>query len=115
AVWARLGGAPAAPLYDPACAALGRIFGREARRPITLVTFAGGFASTASWPATYFLLESYGWRGAYLVYAALLVLVVAPLCFFGLPRERADTSLPAPDSGAPLPKFIPARGFAFFL
>src|SRR5690606_17971014 len=75
AVWMLLGMATAASLYDPAFATLGRIFGRDARRPITLVTFAGGLASTASWPATYFLLEAVGWRGTYLVYAGLLAFV----------------------------------------
>ena len=115
AVWALLGAATAASLYDPAFATLGRIFGRDARRSITLVTFAGGFASTVSWPATYFLLEAFGWRGAYYVYAALLAIVVAPLYFLALPRERADVSTPAPDSGTPLPKLIPAKGFAFLL
>jgi len=115
AVWALLGAAMAASLYDPAFATLGRIFGRDARRPITLVTFAGGFASTVSWPATYFLLQALGWRGTYLLYAALLALVVAPLYFFALPRERADLHAAAPDSGAPLPKLIPARGFAFWI
>jgi MFS family permease len=114
AVWALLGAATAASLYDPAFATLGRIFGREARRPITLVTFAGGLASTVSWPATYFLLEAFGWRGTYLVYAGLLAFIVAPLYFFALPRERA-VHTPPPDSGAPLPKLIPARGFAFLL
>jgi len=115
AVWALLGGATAASLYDPAFATLGRIFGREARRPITLVTFAGGFASTVSWPATYFLMEAFGWRGTYFIYAAVLALVVAPLYVFALPRERADISPIAPDSGDPLPKLIPAKGFAFVL
>lgn len=114
AVWALIGAATAASLYDPAFATLGRIFGREARKPITLLTFVGGFASTVSWPATYFLLETVGWRGTYLVYALLLALVAAPLYFFALPRERASTD-PPPDSGAPLPKLIPARGFAFLL
>lgn len=115
AAWGILGCAISASLYDPAFATLGRIFGREARKPITLLTFAGGFASTVSWPTTYFLLETYGWRGTYLVYASLLALVVAPLYFFALPREHAALSSPSPDSGAPLQKLIPARGFAFLL
>lgn len=114
AVWAVLGTATAASLYDPAFATLGRIFGREARQPITLVTFAGGFASTVSWPSTYFLLGLYGWRGTYLVYAALLTFIVAPLYFFFLPRERAVAGAPA-DSGEPVQKLIPARGFAFLI
>lgn len=114
AVWAVLGTATAASLYDPAFATLGRIFGREARQPITLVTFAGGFASTVSWPSTYFLLGLYGWRGTYLVYAALLTFIVAPLYYFLLPRERAVAGAPA-DSGEPVQKLIPARGFAFLI
>ncbi len=48
----------------------GRIFGAAARAPITTLTLAGGFASTVSWPATQFLIDTTGWRGAYLVYAA---------------------------------------------
>lgn len=114
-VWALLGMATAASLYDPAFATLGRIFGRDARRSITLITFAGGFASTVSWPATYFLLESFGWRSTYLIYAGVLALVVAPLYIFALPRERAEIHVVVPDSGEPLPKLIPAKGFAFLL
>jgi MFS family permease len=114
-IWALLGGAMAASLYDPAFATLGRIFGREARKSITLLTFIGGFASTVSWPTTYFLLEGFGWRGTYLIYAALLAIVAAPLHFFALPRERADLRSHEQDAGAPVPKLIPASGFAFVL
>src|SRR5205807_6833319 len=71
AVWIVLGLAMSASLYDPAFATLGRIFGAAARRPITALTLAGGFASTVSWPATHFLIGACGWRGTYLVYAAL--------------------------------------------
>src|SRR5450759_391865 len=70
AVWVVLGGAMAAVSYDSAFATLGRIFGAGARSPITALTLAGGFASTVSWPTTHILLESLGWRGTYLVYAA---------------------------------------------
>ena len=82
-----LGVGIAASLYDPAFATLGRIFGAAARQPITALTLAGGFASTVSWPATHLLLEAVGWRGTYLVYAALLALVSAPLHAFALPRS----------------------------
>ena len=74
AVWMLLGVATAASLYDPAFATLGRIFGAAARRPITVLTLAGGFASTVSWPVTHVLIEVAGWRGTYLVYAAMLAL-----------------------------------------
>ncbi|MGA8610622.1 MAG: MFS transporter [Xanthobacteraceae bacterium] len=88
AVWMVLGVAMASSLYDPAFATLGRIFGKNARAPITTLTLAGGFASTVSWPATQILIDTIGWRGAYLVYAALLALVAAPLHAFALPRQR---------------------------
>jgi MFS family permease len=90
AAWTVLGVAMAAALYDPAFATLGRIFGRGARAPITALTLAGGFASTVSWPATQILIDTVGWRGAYLVYAALLAVVAAPLHAFALPRQRAS-------------------------
>ena len=92
AVWMLLGVATAASLYDPAFATLGRIFGAAARRPITALTLAGGFASTVSWPTTHLLLDALGWRGTYLVYAALLAFVAAPLHAFALPRTRADVA-----------------------
>jgi MFS family permease len=96
AVWMVLGVAMAASLYDPAFATLGRIFGKNARAPITTLTLAGGFASTVSWPATQFLLDKVGWRGTYLVYAALLAVVAAPLHALALPRQRAHDDKPAP-------------------
>jgi MFS family permease len=95
ACWLLIGAAMSSTLYDPAFAALIRIFGSSARRQITFVTFAGGFASTVGWPATHFLLEHLGWRGTYLTFAAVLAFVVAPLNAFALPRTVAITPLPA--------------------
>jgi hypothetical protein len=115
AAWALIGAAMAASLYDPAFATLGRIFGAAARRPITVLTFMGGLASTASWPATHVLLETYGWRGTYLVYAALLALVAAPLHALALPRERHDPRALPLVTGAPPPVHLPARGLPFWL
>ncbi|HEY4820783.1 MAG TPA: MFS transporter [Xanthobacteraceae bacterium] len=115
AAWVLIGAAMAASLYDPAFATLGRIFGAAARRPITVLTFMGGLASTASWPATHVLLEACGWRGTYLVYAALLALVAAPLHALALPRERPGPEVRPLASGAPPPAHQPARGLAFWL
>jgi hypothetical protein len=115
AAWVVIGAAMAASLYDPAFATLGRIFGAAARRPITVLTFMGGLASTASWPATHVLLEACGWRGTYLVYAALLALVAAPLHALALPRERHDPQAPPRVTGAPPPVHLPARGLPFWL
>jgi MFS family permease len=39
-------------LYDAAFGALGRIYGKAARGPITGITLIAGFASTVGWPLT---------------------------------------------------------------
>jgi len=114
-VWCVLGVAMAANLYDAAFSSLGRIFGAAARRPITALTLIAGFASTVSWPATHFLLEGVGWHGTYLVYAALLAGVSAPLHALALPRNRAEIeAAPRPDAPAPA-RVLPPYGLAFVL
>lgn len=114
-VWVILGVAIAANLYDPAFAALGRIFGVGARRPITLLTLAGGFASTVSWPSTQFFLSFTDWRGTYLWYAAILACVAAPLHAFALPRLRAQADEQQAQTGRPPAPIVPASGLVFFL
>jgi len=116
AAWMVLGVAMAASLYDPAFATLGRIFGKNARAPITALTLVGGFASTVSWPATEILIDAVGWRGAYLVYAALLALLAAPLHAFALPRWRARHDARAEPALEPKPPAVlPPRGLPFVL
>jgi MFS family permease len=115
ATWMLLGAAMAASLYDPAFATLGRIFGARARQPITVLTLAGGFASTVSWPATYGLLRWLDWKGTYLVYAALLALVAAPLLAFALPRDRAQTDIRPSEITKPTPPVHAASGTIFVL
>jgi len=115
AVWMLLGAGLAASLYDPAFASLGRIFGAAARTPITVLTLAGGFASTVGWPATHFLLGSFGWRGTYLIYAVLLAAVCAPLHALALPRDRAAAAPLRTGPGATAPALLPPHGVAFML
>ena len=115
AVWMLLGVAISGSLYDPAFATLGRIFGAAARQPITALTLAGGFASTVSWPTTYGLLQVLGWKDTYLVYAALLAFVAAPLHAFALPRTRAVADVRPSDSAKPPPPVHAASGTIFLL
>ena len=115
ATWMLLGAAMAASLYDPAFATLGRIFGARARQPITVLTLAGGFASTVSWPATYGLLRWLDWKGTYLVYAALLAFVAAPLLAFALPPDRAQTDIRPSEIAKPTPPVHAASGTIFVL
>jgi MFS family permease len=114
-VWIVLGIAMAANLYDSAFASLGRIFGSGARSPITALTLAGGFASTVSWPTTHFLVDAMGWRGTYLVYAALLACISAPLHALALPRMRFEPDAVPNNDTPPLPAVLPPYGLPFIL
>ena len=114
-VWLVLGLGLSASLYDPAFATLGRIFGSEARRAITVLTLAGGFASTVGWPTTHFLIGAVNWQGCYLVYAALLAFVCAPLHAFALPRGRAVTGVRAEGTSIAPIAVLPAQGLTFAL
>ena len=84
--WLVLGIGMGTGLYDAVFAALGKLYGKEARRPITNLTLFGGFASTVCWPLSAFLAETVGWRGACFVYAALHLGLALPLQMAVMPR-----------------------------
>jgi predicted MFS family arabinose efflux permease len=98
AAWAVLGLGMGTGLYDAVFATLGRMYGRDARGPITNLTLFGGFASTLCWPLSAYLIEALGWRGACLVYAALHLCVSLPLQV-AVVRQPAATA-PAADGEA---------------
>ncbi|WP_459710704.1 MFS transporter [Paraburkholderia sp. 2C] len=93
-VWIGLGLAMAATLYDPVFAVVTRRFPDSFRKRITLITLAGGFASTVFIPLTHSLVNSLGWRGALLVLAAINLAVCLPLNAIAIGRDtaRADHS-----------------------
>src|SRR3712207_3891576 len=93
--WVVLGLGMAMGLYEAAFATLGTLYGRAARRPITVVTLLAGFASTVGWPMSAALLPLLGWRGTCLAYAALLLLVVLPL-YLLLPRGKGPGAATGP-------------------
>jgi predicted MFS family arabinose efflux permease len=78
AAWAFAGIAQACLLYPPAFAALTRWYGPRRVRALTILSLAGGLASTVFAPLTAFLAGHLGWRGAYLVLAAVLAVVTIP-------------------------------------
>ena len=90
--WVVLGFGMAAGLYDPAFATLGRLYGKEARRAIGLVTLIGGFASTACWPLSALMLEVWGWRGTVFTYAAIHAFICFPIILFLIPTPFDDTN-----------------------
>jgi len=97
AAWIAMGFAMRLTLYDAAFAALARMGGPLAKRPIAQITLLGGLASTVFWPVGGFIGERYGWRAAVLVYGAF-ALAMIPL-HASLPRSRY--AHPPPEKGAP--------------
>ncbi|MBI3715172.1 MAG: MFS transporter [Betaproteobacteria bacterium] len=103
-VWAGLGVAMAATLYDAAFAVVTHAFTRNYRRAITTLTLFGGFASTVFWPLTAWLIDRVGWRDATLCWAILNLAVCAPLHWLFVPKrqthlgEGAGSDHPGKDS-----------------
>ena len=83
--WLVLGIGMAFGLYDPAFAALTRLYGRQARAPITGITLIAGFASTLGWPASAWFEHAFGWREACLIWAAINLFVSLPLNWLLIP------------------------------
>ncbi|MEV5085061.1 MFS transporter [Streptomyces sp. NPDC056159] len=76
--WALAGLAMAATFYQPAFAALTRWHAPDHVRALTIVTLAGGLASTVFAPLTALLADHLTWRDTYLVLALVLALVTIP-------------------------------------
>jgi MFS family permease len=83
--WSLMGCGMASGLYDVAFGALGRIYGLEARRAITVVTLWGGFASTVFWALSGVLVTSIGWRGTCAVFALMHLAIALPIYRWVLP------------------------------
>jgi MFS family permease len=116
--WALAGPAMAATLYQPAFAALTRWWAPDPVRALTVVTLAGGLASTAFAPLTAAFADHLTWRHTYLALAALLAAVTVPAHALALraPRPEAPispghTSAAAPDVGRSRPFLLLAAAF----
>jgi len=103
AAWVLVGIGMGTGLYDAVFAALGRLYGSDARTPITNLTLFGGFSSTVCWPLSAFLIVHTGWRTACLIYAALHLLVALPLQMAVIGRS-ANVVAKAAGSDAPAPE-----------
>lgn len=76
--WLLAGAAMAATFYQPAFAALTRWWAPDHVRVLTVVTLAGGLASTLFAPLTAVLAAHMSWRTACTVLAAIVALVTIP-------------------------------------
>jgi hypothetical protein len=116
--WVLLGIGMGTGLYDAVFAALGRMYGSEARTPITNLTLFGGFASTVCWPLSAFMIEHAGWRAACFIYAGLHVCVALPLQMAVIrraPKAAATHSTPADAAQAVVPARIANEPLIFAL
>ena len=112
--WLVLGIGMAMGLYDAAFAALGRIYGTEARRPITGITLMAGFASTVGWPLTAWGVAHLGWRETCFAWAAANILIGLPLNFFMLPAIKgAKQAAAAEKPHLPLDRTMILLAFIF--
>ena len=83
--WLVAGLAMAACLYDPAFATLSQHAHDRYRRSVTALTLFGGFASTVFWPLSHLLLEAWGWRITWAIYAGIHIFLCFPLHRFFVP------------------------------
>lgn len=109
--WLVIGIGMGTGLYDAVFATLGRIYGSDARGPITNLTLFGGFASTICWPLSAFMIDHWGWRMACLVFVALHLCLVLPLQMAvvkpapqRMPTHAADAEQGAAASSKPIEK-----------
>ncbi|MGW8881569.1 MFS transporter [Streptomyces mirabilis] len=97
--WLLAGLAMAATFYQPAFTALTRWWAPDHVRALTIVTLAGGLASTLFAPLTATLADHMSWRMTYAVLAVILAAVTVPAHAFALkapwpaaPPQSAHTS-----------------------
>ena len=85
--WLVAGAAMSACLYDPAFATLSQHTGTRYRRAVTALTLFGGFASTVFWPLSHILLEAWGWRVTFGIYAGLHLFICLPIHQLFVPKH----------------------------
>ncbi|CAM5598257.1 MFS transporter [Streptomyces hirsutus] len=106
--WLLAGLAMASTFYQPAFAALTRWWAPHHVRALTIVTLAGGLASTVFAPLTAQLTNHFSWRHTYLILAAILAAVTVPAHAFALrgpwppPRPRPESARPSGPQSSPV-------------
>ena len=101
--WLMMGAGMSMGLYESAFSALTAAYGSEARAPITGITLIAGFASTVAWPLTGLLDAEIGWRGACLTWAAIHLLVCAPLNRLMIPATSRAAAVERTPEATPTP------------
>ncbi|WP_345802209.1 MFS transporter [Microbacterium sp. AZCO] len=89
--WIIGGAAQSAILYQAAFTVITHRHGQARRTPLTIITLAGGLASTFFAPITGWLVSETGWRVTFVVLAGTLAVVVIPA--YALTVERSWASV----------------------
>lgn len=97
AAWILCGAAQSAVLYQAAFTVITHRYRSARRRPLTLVTLAGGLASTIFAPLTAWLVLELGWRAAFVILAGILIIVTLPV--YALTVERGWAHIDARAAG----------------
>lgn len=84
--WVIAGVAQSAVLYQAAFTVIARRYGARRRGAMTILTLAGGLASTIFAPVVAGLLGIVDWRTMFLMLAGFLLLTTVPLHWFSLER-----------------------------
>lgn len=90
--WVVVGVAQSAVLYQAAFTVIARRYGSRRRGAMTILTLAGGLASTVFAPLVAGLLSVTDWRMTFLLLAGFLLITTAPLHWFTLERSWAPVS-----------------------
>lgn len=101
--WLVAGAAMAACLYDPAFATLSQHAGERYRWSVTALTLWGGFASTAFWPLSQLLMDAFGWRATFAIYAGMNALLCLPIHLWLVPKRPAAVQPRAVQGREPVP------------
>ncbi len=107
-LWALIGLAMAAVLYEPAFAVVTTWFVRRRARALAITTLMAGFASTIFLPLTAWLIGAQGWRMALVTLAAILAATTILPHALLLRRRPEDLGL-RPDGDPPGPPRPVAR------
>lgn len=103
-----------AVLYGASFPTLAQFGGAGARKAITQLTLISGFASSVFWPLSGWLVGEFGWRGTFLIYAALHLMIALPIHLLIARRAPGRAAVVA---AAPLgdPKGVVRPRFAFWM
>ena len=113
-VWIGLGVAMSSTLYEACFAMLVRATGEQARRAITIVAIAAGFAGTVAFPSAHLLAAAFGWRSAVLLFAAMAGGIAVPLIRRACRGAEVQAAMHAPKPSPSVTRALAVTGSPVF-